>query len=72
MRHELRQVNFNVSESVLFETIVSEKIFDCFAAGNVPIYWGASNVTDYIPEDCFIDMRSFSSFEELYQFFYLI
>lgn len=47
---------------------ISEKIFDCFAAGVVPIYWGASNVTDYIPEECFVDRRKFASYEELYQF----
>lgn len=47
---------------------ISEKIFDCFAAGVVPIYLGASNVTDYIPEECFIDKRRFANYEELYKF----
>lgn len=44
---------------------ITEKIFDCFAAGVVPIYLGASNVTDYIPKECFIDRREFSNNEEL-------
>lgn len=47
---------------------VTEKIFDCFAAGCVPVYWGASNITDYIPKDCFIDRRDFQSIEELHHF----
>lgn len=47
---------------------ITEKIFDCFAAGVVPIYWGASNVTDYIPADCFIDRRHFKSNKELYTY----
>lgn len=47
---------------------ITEKIFDCFHAGNVPIYWGASNVTDYIPKDCFIDRRDFTTLDELYAF----
>lgn len=47
---------------------ITEKIFDCFCAGNVPVYWGASNVTDYIPKDCFIDRRDYKSLEDLYQF----
>jgi hypothetical protein len=47
---------------------VSEKIFDCFAAGVVPVYWGAPNVTDYVPAECFIDRRNFKNNEELYQF----
>lgn len=45
---------------------ITEKIFDCFAAGSIPIYWGASNIQDYIPGDCFIDRRKFSTLEELY------
>jgi len=47
---------------------ITEKIFDCFAAQNVPIYLGASNVTDYIPADCFIDRREFQSDVELLDF----
>ena len=47
---------------------ISEKIFDCFNAKVVPVYWGADNVTDYIPQDCFIDRRKFSSYDELYDF----
>jgi len=39
---------------------ITEKIFDCFFAGCVPIYLGASNVTDYIPENSFIDKRKFT------------
>lgn len=44
---------------------ITEKIFDCFFAGSVPVYWGADNVTDYIPEDAFIDRRKFSTLDEL-------
>jgi alpha(1,3/1,4) fucosyltransferase len=47
---------------------ITEKIFDCFFAGCVPIYWGASNVTDYIPENCFIDKRKFSGYHELFNY----
>ncbi len=47
---------------------ITEKIFDSFASGCVPVYWGASNVQDYIPENCFIDRRKFQDNEELYRF----
>lgn len=47
---------------------ITEKIFDCFFAGCVPIYWGANNITDHIPEECFIDKRKFDSYESLYWF----
>ena len=47
---------------------ITEKIFDCFAAGCVPIYWGATNVKDHIPANCFIAREDFSSFDELVDF----
>lgn len=51
---------------------ISEKIWDCFFSGTVPVYWGAPNVTDYIPSGCFIDRRNFSSDEELYEYLSLV
>lgn len=47
---------------------VTEKIFDCFAAGTIPIYWGASNIEIYVPKDCFIDRRDFKNLDELHAF----
>ncbi len=47
---------------------ITEKIFGCFASGCIPIYWGAPNITDYIPKECFIDYRDFNSDYELYQY----
>ena len=47
---------------------ITEKIFDCFFAGCVPVYWGAPNVTDHIPADTFIDRRKFRTYEELYTY----
>jgi hypothetical protein len=47
---------------------ITEKLFDSFFAGCVPIYWGANNIADFIPENCFIDKRDFTSYEELYIF----
>ncbi|MEN6351735.1 MAG: glycosyltransferase [Syntrophomonas sp.] len=47
---------------------ISEKIFECFFARCVPIYWGAPNITDYIPANTFLDKRQFGSYEQLYDF----
>lgn len=44
---------------------ITEKIFDCFAAGVIPVYWGADNICDYIPKNCFIDRREFQNNEDL-------
>lgn len=50
------------------EGYITEKIFDCFFARTVPIYWGAPNITDVIPADTYIDMTRFASVEEMYRF----
>ncbi len=47
---------------------VTEKIFDVMRAGCVPIYWGASNITDYVDADCFILRESFTSTAQLYNY----
>jgi hypothetical protein len=47
---------------------ITERIFNAFFCGCVPVYWGASNITDYVPKECFIDRREFSSNEDLYRF----
>jgi hypothetical protein len=71
---EKRSLLKNYRFSICFENTkglhgyVTEKIFDSFSAGCVPVYWGACNVKDYIPKGCFIDYRDFASKEELYQY----
>ena len=47
---------------------ITEKIFDCFFAGCIPVYWGASNIGTYIPENCFIDRRNFAGHEKFHSF----
>ena len=44
---------------------ITEKIFDCFFAGCIPIYWGAENIDDYIPKDTFIDYREYGNIKKL-------
>lgn len=47
---------------------ITEKIFDSFFAGCVPIYLGAPNITDYVPAETFIDKRKFDSYANLYNY----
>ena len=54
----------NVSD---MPSYITEKIFDSFLSGCVPVYWGANNVLDYIPENCFIDRRDFKDTAEVHQ-----
>lgn len=45
---------------------ITEKIFDSFLSGCVPIYWGANNVQEYIPPHCFVDRRQFRDTAEVH------
>jgi hypothetical protein len=73
-RDTLSQYKF----SICYENVcdlpgyITEKIFDCFFAGCVPIYWGASNISDYIPQECFIDRRQFENHEGMHNFLALM
>jgi hypothetical protein len=68
------EVLANAKFSYCFENVrdlpnyITEKIFDCFLSGCVPIYWGANNVQEYIPESCFIDRRSFKNTAEVHDY----
>jgi hypothetical protein len=55
-------------ENMILEGYLTEKIFDCFFAGTIPIYLGAPDVEKYIPNNCFIDMRKFKDYKELNDF----
>lgn len=44
---------------------ITEKIFDCFFAGCIPIYLGAENIADYIDTELFIDMRAYETIDEV-------
>jgi len=55
-------------ENGMLNGFITEKIFDCFFSECVPIYLGAPNIMEYIPEDTFIDMRRFDDYEDMYCF----
>lgn len=45
-----------------------EKIFDCLETRTIPIYLGCPDIEKYVPQDCFIDLRKFSSYRDLVAF----
>lgn len=47
---------------------VTEKIIDCLNSGSIPIYLGAQNITNEIPNNVFIDYSRFSSLQQLYYY----
>lgn len=72
--NDKKSVLSNHKFSICFENAkdipgyITEKIFDCFFAGCIPIYWGANNIADHIPENTFIDFKKFSSYHDLHYF----
>lgn len=48
--------------------LITEKIFDCLGAGTVPVYLGAPNIEDYMPKTCFVDVRQFDGYAQLYTY----
>ncbi len=55
-------------ENISMKGYVTEKIIDCLVAGTIPIYLGAPDIYDFIPKECFINMRDFTSLEKLEYF----
>lgn len=55
-------------ENCILRGWITEKLFDCLFAGAIPVYWGAPEIRDIVPTDCFIDMRDFSGYAELRDF----
>lgn len=65
----LRQYRFAIAyENCDQSGYITEKLWDCLAAGVVPIYWGAPNIGRYLPQDCFIDRRKFQNDLEMVLF----
>jgi hypothetical protein len=52
-------------ENAYIKGYLTEKLFDCLRVGTIPIYWGATNIEELVPPDCFIDMRRFADYSEL-------
>ena len=55
-------------ENCVFPGYVTEKIFDCFLAGCIPVYYGAPDIEDFVPAGSFIDFRKFENLKTLEDF----
>lgn len=52
-------------ENSQFPGYISEKLFDCFFAGCVPLYLGAPDIERHVPRETFVDPRAFRDYAEL-------
>lgn len=56
----LREFKFSICfENTIQKNYISEKFWDCVLTNTVPIYFGCSNVLDYIPENSFINLTNY-------------
>ena len=65
----LSQYKFAICyENAPYNGYVTEKIYDCLAAGTIPIYLGAPDIKEIVPDNCFIDFRKFRNYSELHNY----
>lgn len=62
----LSQYKFSLCfENMAMEGYITEKIFDCFYAGTIPLYLGAKDILALIPPGAYVDCRKFKSRSEM-------
>lgn len=54
-------------ENMRMNGYITEKIFDCLYAGTIPLYMGAPDISEYVPEDVFVDCRKYSTWSEMWE-----
>ena len=65
----LSQYTFSITyENMVLEGWINEKLFDAMLVGTIPIYLGAPDISNWVPEECFIDQRRFADYAELRAF----
>ncbi len=55
-------------ENMRMDGYVTEKMVDCFYAGTIPVYLGASDIGKYIPSQAFVDFRKFQNSADAYDY----
>lgn len=51
-------------ENMRMDGYTTEKMWDCFYAGTIPIYLGPKDIAKMVPDACFIDASRFGSWSE--------
>lgn len=55
-------------ENCRINDLVTEKIFDSFQAGAIPIYFGAPNINSLIPADLYISYDNYNSIDDVVKY----
>jgi hypothetical protein len=65
----ISKYRFNICfENVAYPGYITEKIFDAFLAKTIPVYYGAPDITEFIPSNSFIDASKFEKFDDLIEY----
>lgn len=65
----LSKYNFSLCfENCRIEGYSTERLFDCFSVGTIPIYYGDPLIPQMVPSDCFIDFSKFRDFRLLEEY----
>ena len=59
---------FCFENSLSKEEYITEKIFDCFSAGVIPIYLGSKIINETIPKNTMILFSDFKNLKDLYEY----
>jgi hypothetical protein len=51
-------------ENDLYPGYVTEKLFDAYTCGTIPLYWGDLGKNEIINEKAFLNLRNFNSIED--------
>ncbi|KAG0381056.1 4-alpha-L-fucosyltransferase [Mortierella sp. AD032] len=51
---------------------VTEKIYDVLASGAIPVYFGASDIADFVPEGSYIDVKNFKDYDEVVEYMRIV
>jgi len=58
----------NMYHPVWARGYVTDRIAHSFESRTVPIYYGCPNIEEYIPRECFIDLRDFPDYKSLSEY----
>lgn len=65
----LEHYHFNIClENTCFGYYITEKIWQSIQAYCLPIYHGGNRIYEFFPEDSFVDVARFDSFDQVYDF----
>ncbi len=68
-RDVLRTYRFSICyENAVFPGYITEKLFDSWFAGCIPVYLGAPDISQFIPDGTYVDRRGFKNYAQLYDY----